>query len=107
MTLSLILRFNLRLGGYSIWSATTHRTLYLKIFEDFKTTRARAPHSLSTAREVLRKHDLREVLGATQGLRSTQRSATIWLRKTPGLVRPGATRYLVWHGPVRDIVYSM
>jgi hypothetical protein len=28
MTLSLILRFNLRLGGYSIWSAIFHRTLY-------------------------------------------------------------------------------
>jgi hypothetical protein len=28
MTLSLILRFNLRLGGYSIWSAIFHRTPY-------------------------------------------------------------------------------
>ena len=27
MTLSLILRFNLRLGGYSIWSASTSRTI--------------------------------------------------------------------------------
>ena len=28
LTLSLILRFNLRLGGYSIWSASTSRTIY-------------------------------------------------------------------------------
>jgi hypothetical protein len=28
LTLSLILRFNLRLGGYSIWSAIIHRTPY-------------------------------------------------------------------------------
>ena len=28
VTLSLILRFNLRLGGYSIWSASTSHTIY-------------------------------------------------------------------------------
>ena len=28
VTLSLILQFNLRLGGYSIWSASTSRTIY-------------------------------------------------------------------------------
>ena len=28
VTLSLILRFNLRLRGYSIWSASTSRTIY-------------------------------------------------------------------------------
>ena len=28
VTLSLILRFNLRLGGYSIWSASISRTIY-------------------------------------------------------------------------------
>ena len=32
VTLSLILRFNLRLGGYSIWSASTSRTIYDKDF---------------------------------------------------------------------------
>ena len=31
VTLSLILRFNLRLGGYSIWSASTSRTYTTKI----------------------------------------------------------------------------
>ena len=28
VTLSLILRFNLRLGGYSIWSVSTSHTIY-------------------------------------------------------------------------------
>ena len=28
VTLNLIMRFNLRLGGYSIWSASTSRTIY-------------------------------------------------------------------------------
>ena len=28
VTLSLILRFNIRLGGYSIWSASSSRTIY-------------------------------------------------------------------------------
>ena len=46
VTLSLILRFNLRLGGYSIWSASTSRTISEKKFG------ARAPHSLDAAREV-------------------------------------------------------
>ena len=32
VTLSLILQFNLRLGGYSIWSASTSRTIYDKDF---------------------------------------------------------------------------
>ena len=40
MTLSLILRFNLRLGNYSIWSVSTLRTIY---DQDFGTW---APHSL-------------------------------------------------------------
>src|SRR6185295_3141605 len=42
VTLSLILRFNLRLGGYSIWSASTSRTIY---DQDFGSC---APHSLGT-----------------------------------------------------------
>ena len=32
VTLSLILRFNLRLGGYSIWRASTSRTIYNQDF---------------------------------------------------------------------------
>jgi hypothetical protein len=33
LTLSLILRFNLRLGGYSIWSTIFHRTPYKRRLE--------------------------------------------------------------------------
>ena len=58
VTLSLILRLNLRLGGYSIWSASTSRTIY---DQDF---RAWAPHSLEangstwrTTRRIWRKDD--------------------------------------------------
>jgi hypothetical protein len=32
LTLSLILLFNLSLGGYSIWSAIFHCTLYKRLF---------------------------------------------------------------------------
>ena len=46
VTLSLILRFNLRLGGYSIWSASTSRTIYDQDFE------AWALHSLGATRST-------------------------------------------------------
>ena len=56
VTLSLILRFNLRLGGYSIWSASTSCTIYDQNFG------AWAPHSLEangstwrTSRRIWRK----------------------------------------------------
>jgi hypothetical protein len=32
LTVSLILRFNLRLEGYSIWSVIFHRTTYKRLF---------------------------------------------------------------------------
>ena len=48
VTLSLILRFNLRLGGYSIWSASTSRTIY---DQDFG---AWAPHSLGATTSTWR-----------------------------------------------------
>ena len=57
VTLSLILRFNLRLGGNSIWSASTSRTIY---DQDFG---AWAPHNLEangstwrTTRRIWRKN---------------------------------------------------
>ena len=57
VTLSLILRFNLRLGGYSIYSASTSRTIY---DQDFG---AWAPHNLKangstwrTTRRIWRKN---------------------------------------------------
>ena len=42
MTLSLILRFNLRLGGYSIWSASTSRTIYDQDFGGLSTSQPRS-----------------------------------------------------------------
>ena len=48
---------------------------YMKIFEDFKTTRARAPRILSTALEVLRGRDPHEAQGTTRRLGSTRRPA--------------------------------
>jgi hypothetical protein len=50
LTLNLILRFNLRLGGYSIWSAIFHRTPYKRRLE---AIRGIAPHSLDATKEVL------------------------------------------------------
>ena len=48
VTFSLILRFNLRLGGYSIRSASTSRTIYDQDFE------AWAPHSLGATTSTWR-----------------------------------------------------
>jgi hypothetical protein len=36
MTLSLLLRFNLRLGGYSIWSAIFHHTPYQRSNSEYE-----------------------------------------------------------------------
>jgi hypothetical protein len=101
--------FNIRLKGYSIWSATIRRTPYMKIIlKDFKTTLARASRSLGTAREVLGRHVLREVrklLG--DGFRSTRRLATTWLWRPRGFVITEAMGYLTCRGPVRDMGYPM
>ena len=42
VTLSLILQFNLRLGGYSIWSASTSRTIYDQDFGSLSTSQPRS-----------------------------------------------------------------
>ena len=101
MTLSLILRFNIRLRGYSIWSASTSRTIYDQDFE------AWAPHSLrattSTWRTIwhIRKEDpeatrkmfwLLEVLEDAVQVLDACRTR---LRRARGLVRPGATGLLI------------
>jgi hypothetical protein len=53
LTLSLILRFNLRLGGYSTWSASL---IAPRIKEDLKTTRGMSTHNLYAAKEILGRH---------------------------------------------------
>ena len=62
LTLSLTLRLNPRLGGYSIWNVNTYRTPHAhKILKNIKTTRAGAPHGLDARFE-----------GRTQRLVTTQ-----------------------------------
>ena len=52
MTLSLILRFNLRLGGYSIWSVSTSRTIYYQDFGLQHLTASEQPEVLKRLLEV-------------------------------------------------------
>jgi hypothetical protein len=58
LTLSLILRFNLRLGGYSIWSASL---IAPRIKEDLQTLGTWAPRSLEEVKEVFGRHFQDEV----------------------------------------------
>ena len=72
MILSLILRFNLRLGGYSIWSASSRKYLEdysMKLFEDSERSSEHPKHSKTPS----------EVLDACRTR----------LRRARGLVRPG------------------
>jgi len=48
LTLSMIHQIKLRLGGYSIWSASTSRTI------SEGQIRGRAPHSLDVAEKALK-----------------------------------------------------
>ena len=52
VTLSLILRFNLRLGGYSIWSVSTSRTIYNQDFGLEHLTTSEQPEVLGRLRDV-------------------------------------------------------
>ena len=101
MTLSLILRFNLRLGGYSIWSASTSRTIY---DQDF---RAWAPHSLEangstwrTTRRTWRK-DQKQPEGCSDYLKYSKTPSQVLnacrtrLRRAQGLLRPGVAGLLI------------
>jgi hypothetical protein len=94
LTLSLILRVNLRLGGYSIWSASLLAPHIKKVGQ---LLRAWAPHSLDAAKEALGGHlqdEVRENLNMpSEVLRHLQYSPT----KSSELVRPGHTRLYMWH----------
>ena len=52
VTLILILRFNLRLRGYSIWSASTSRTIYIKISGLEHLTASKQPEVLEGLLDV-------------------------------------------------------
>ena len=101
MTLSLILRFNLRLRGYSIWSASTLRTIYDRDFG------AWAPHSLEangstwrTTRRIWRK-DQKQPEGCSDYLKYSKTPSQVLddcrtrLQRAQGLVRPGAAGLLI------------
>jgi hypothetical protein len=88
LTLSLILRFNLRLGGYSIWSAINHRTPCKK--------RGNSGHEHLIAsmqpKEYSKKDFNTELRKEVEDyLRSTRRACSTQLRRARGLVRAGAT----------------
>jgi hypothetical protein len=101
LTLSMILRFNLRLGGYSIWSASF---IAPHIKEDFKTIRGMSTSQPRSSQGSLGRHlqdgvqenskTPSEVLG------SLQYSTT----KSRRLVRPGAMELCIWcrYSRIRD-----
>ena len=98
VTISLILRFNLRLGSYSIWSASTSRTIYDQNFG------ARAPHSLEAIRSTwkitrgtrlkIQKHSMR-CLEHSETSSEVLDACRTRLRRARGLVRPGAAGLLI------------
>ena len=101
VTLSLILRFNLRLEGYSIWSASTSYTIYEQDFG------AWAPHSLEanrstwrTTRRIWRK-DQKQPEGCSDYLKYSKTPSQVLdpcrtrLQRARGLVKPGAVGLLI------------
>ena len=107
MTLSLILRFNPRLRGYSIWSASTSRSIY---DQDFRTW---APHRLEanestwrTTRRIWRK-DQKQLEGCLKYSKMPSQvldACKTRLRRAWGLVRPGAAGLFIGieYSRVRD-----
>jgi hypothetical protein len=101
VTLSLILRFNQRLGGYSIWSASTSSNIY---DQDFG---ALAPHSLEATRSTwrttrrTRRKDQKQPEGCADYLKYSKTSGQVLdacrtrLQRARGLVRPGAAGLLI------------
>ena len=110
VTFSLILRFNPRLGGYSIWSASTSRTIY---YQDFG---AWAPHSLGatrstwrTTRRIWRKaqkqlEECSDYLKYSKTPSQVIDACRTRVRRARGLVRPGAAGLLIGieYSRVRD-----
>ena len=96
VTLSLILRFNLRLGGYSIWSASTSCTIYKQDFG------AWAPHSLGATKitwkttRSTQKHSMRysEHWKHLKMPSKVLDACKTWLRRARGLIRPRAVGLL-------------
>ena len=101
VTLSLILQFNLRLRGYSIWSASTSRTIY---DQDFG---AWPPHSLGAVKGTIKTtQSIQEkghgaLDGCPNRLNYSKTSSQVLdacrtrLRRAQGLVRPGVAGLLI------------
>jgi hypothetical protein len=113
LTLSLILRFNLRLSGYSIWSA-----IYIAphVKEDLRLLGARAPHNLEAIKEVLGRHFQDGVSEELEdGFRSTRNPAVLGYEELGGLSDSGprdrthgmnTLRYRMGHVPYLIYVVS-
>jgi hypothetical protein len=92
LTLSLILQFNLRLEGYSIWSANF---IALHIKEDYS-----GHEHLTTLRHPSKYSEdtLKMEFGRTRRrLQNYSEACSTRLRRVWELVRPGATGLRTWH----------
>jgi hypothetical protein len=84
LTLSLILRFNLRFGGYSIWSAS-FITPHIK--EDWKTTRGMSTSQSRCSQGSIRKTPSRWSSGKLENaFRSTRKPAVLDYEELGGLL---------------------
>ena len=106
-----ILRFNLRRGATSygvqffiaphIYEDNSWR---LQDYSSKSTT-----HPWCSQRSTLKTRCWWSSRYSEDNFRSTQNSkaCAVRLQRTRGLVRPGATRYLMWHRSIRDIGWGM
>jgi hypothetical protein len=87
VTLSLILLFNLRLGGNSIWSA-----IFQIAHHSEEVILGMSTHSFDAAKKVL-EEELQDGASkeAEDYFESTREACSTQLRRARGLVRPGAT----------------
>jgi hypothetical protein len=88
LTLSLILQVNLRLWGYSIWSASSIAT---HIKEDLATTRGMSTSQPRCSQESIRKTPSRWSPGELEdAFRSTRKAAVLDYEKLGSLSDPGS-----------------
>jgi hypothetical protein len=106
LTLNLILRVNLRLGGYSIWSASL---IAPHIKKTGQLLGAWAPHSLDAAQEVLGGHLQSEVRENSKMPSEVSDACSTQLRRARGLVRPGHMGLYMLHTfpRIQDAIWPM
>jgi hypothetical protein len=98
LTLSLILRVNLRLRGYSIWSASLIAPHIKKTGQLFET---RAPHSLDAAKEILGGHLQDEVWENSKTPLEVLGRMQYSAMKSSRACRPGHVGLSMWHASPR------